>query len=114
MEIFSIEQQTQGELTIVRCKGRFDAHTMTEVKPVLEAATEHAPANLLVNLAEVSFVDSSALAALVSGMKRARQHGGDLTICGLQKSVRIIFELTRLDRAFTIVEDEATALAAAA
>ncbi len=61
------------------------------------------------NLAGVQFVDSTALATLVQGMKRCRQLKGDLRLCGLQQPVRMIFELTRLDKAFEIFsgEDEA-------
>ena len=56
-----------------------------------------------------SFVDSSALALLVKGMKHCRQGGGDLALCSLQQPVKVIFELTRLDKAFGIysTQDEA-------
>src|ERR671929_137943 len=68
----------------------------------LEEAADKPPAHVVVNLAGVKFVDSTALAALVRSMKRCRQQGGDLHLCGLQQPVRIIFELTRLDRAIEI------------
>lgn len=62
-------------------------------------------------MTSVSFVDSTALAALVQGMKHSRQQGGDLRLCGLGQSVRIIFELTRLDRAFEIYAKPKEAIA---
>jgi anti-sigma B factor antagonist len=69
-------------------------------------------ARLVVDLSDVVLVDSSGLAALVGGMKQARQGGGDLMLAGLQATVRIIFELTRLDRAFDIANDRDAAIAA--
>ena len=114
MDTFSVTERTENNIVVVTCSGRFDAFTIDQVKPILDAATEAEPTNVLVNLGEVGFVDSSALSALVSGMKRARSKGGDLVICALQQPVRIIFELTRLDKAFTLVDDEAAGLAALA
>ena len=111
MEVFSITKQENNGICIVTCSGRFDAYTMPEIKPVLDAATAEAPANVLVDLEAVTFIDSTALAELVRGMKNARLKEGDLVLCRLQQSVRIIFELTRLDKAFTIVDDVDAGLA---
>ena len=100
-----------GNVTVLDLAGRFDAHTA----PVAAGAIEKSltpPARVVVNLAGVHFLDSTALATLVQGMKRCRQAGGDLRLCQLQQSVRIIFELTRLDKAFDIHATEADALAA--
>lgn len=66
----------------------------------------------MVNLEQVNFVDSTALATLVQGMKRARQQGGDLYLAHLQPPVRMIFELTRLDKAFAIYASEEEAVRA--
>jgi anti-sigma B factor antagonist len=65
---------------------------------------------VVVNLTGVTFVDSTALSMLVQGMKRCREQHGDLILCGMQQRVRMIFELTRLDRAFEVVADEEGAL----
>ena len=89
--------------------GRFDAHVTPEIRQWLEAEASKPPAQILVNLKEVNFIDSTALAALVQGMKRCRQQDGDLVLCNLQQPVWIIFELTRLDKAFAIFEDESGA-----
>jgi anti-sigma B factor antagonist len=97
--------------TVLDLSGRFDAHTASAVNEALQEASSLAPAHIVVNLGGVSFMDSTALATLVQGMKRCRQAGGDLRLCNLQQPVRIIFELTRLDKAFDIYASEAEALA---
>ena len=100
-----IEIRTVGSVTIFSLAGRFDAFTAPAVADTLATATMMPLARVVVNLEKVTFVDSTALAALVQGMKRTREHTGDLKLCGLQQPVRIIFELTRLDKAFEIFSD---------
>jgi anti-sigma B factor antagonist len=97
---------------VLALSGRFDVYTVTNVLSWLEENTNQPPAKVVIDLTNVHFVDSSALAALVKGMKRCRQQGGDLYLCGLQKPVHTIFELTRLDKAFRIFTDEGEALKA--
>lgn len=55
---------------------------------------------LLVDLKEVTFVDSSGLGALVSILKMVRVAGGRLFICSVNEQVRLLFELTSMDRVF--------------
>ena len=94
----------RDQATVLQISGRFDAHMAPQIKALLERADT--PPQVVVNLAAVTFIDSTALATLVSGMKRCRQAGGDLRLCGMQQPVRIIFELTKLDRAFSIFPNE--------
>ncbi len=101
-----------NNVTILELEGRFDSHTAPSIREFLEAETLQEPAYIVVNLADVVFIDSTALSILVAGMKRARQLNGDLRLCNLQQPVRMIFELTRLDRAFEILAGEAEAIQA--
>jgi len=103
-------EHSAGPMRILELHGRLDAHTVAPVQAWLERATAGPEAQILVNLADVAFIDSTALGTLVQGLKRCRQGGGDLRLCCLQRPVRMIFELTRLDRAFTILTDEELAV----
>ncbi len=105
-----MQSHREGLITVLSLDGRFDAHNAPEVVEWLEKHIETNAAQLVINLAGVKFIDSTALAALVKGIKRCRQLGGDLRLCGLQKPVQIIFELTRLDKAFFIFADEKAAV----
>ena len=100
------------QVAILELAGRFDAYAEPQVKKWLEEEATSAPGRVIINLSEVNFVDSTALATLVQGMKHCREKNGDLYLCNLQQPVRIIFELTCLDKAFAIFLDEAEALAA--
>lgn len=101
-----------GQIAILELEGRFDAYEVATVKTWLEEAVNKTPAQIVVNLTKVNFIDSTGLATFVQGMKHCRNNDGDLVLYGLQQSVRVIFELTRLDRAFEIFETEDKALQA--
>jgi anti-anti-sigma factor len=60
---------------------------------------------LLVDLQNVAFLDSKGLGALLSALKIASAHNGKLFLCSLQESVRLLCEITKMDRVFTIFED---------
>lgn len=104
-----VEHTDQTSILIL--SGRFDAHTAPQVRSVLADLLEQGHSRVLVDMAEVGFVDSTGLSVLVSGMKHCRQAGGDLVLAQLGRPVRLIFELTRLDKAFGIYPDRVTALA---
>lgn len=106
----NITQRTTNNVRILELEGRFDAHTSQPIQAWLTA--EKAAANAVINLSGVNFIDSTALAVLVQGLKRCRENGGDLHLCNMQQATRIIFELTRFDKAFNIFGDEESAVAA--
>jgi anti-sigma B factor antagonist len=97
-----------NNVAILELQGRFDAHEAHQFTGWLEQNIA-SPARVVVNLSGVAFIDSTAIGVLVQGLKRCRQQAGDLRLCHLQQPVQIIFELTRLNRAFAIFtsEDEA-------
>lgn len=98
------------DVPILQPQGRFEAYTIAPVRNWLD---EHQnAANIVVDLSGVTFLDSTALATLVQGMKHCRQMGGNLHLAGLQPAVKLIIELTRLDKAFGIYPDVATAVSA--
>lgn len=101
---------TSNGIIILEPDGRFDANEAENVRETLKQAVSTVPAKIIVNLKKVNFIDSSGLAVLVQGMKRAKDKKGKLHLCNLQQRVRIIFELTRLDRAFEIFADEKSAI----
>ncbi len=73
--------------------GRFDAHTVNNLKAELEPVTS----SFVLDMTEVNFIDSSGLALLVSLFKKARDAKVEMRICNVQSSVRAIFEITKLD-----------------
>lgn len=103
-----ISGNTTNNITLLTLAGRFDAYAVPEVRSWMEQNNKSG--RLIVDLQEVNFVDSTALAALVQQMKHCRQQQGDLVLVNFQQPVRIIFELTRLDKAFVIQDSVETAV----
>ena len=81
---------------------RLDAHNSGEFKNRVTQLIEEGNTNLIIDLEEVSFIDSSGLGALLSGYKNVSSHQGSLMLSGLQSQVQSLFELTRLHRVFKI------------
>ena len=101
----------KNSVQIIELQGRLDAHQGTQVDHVL-AEAGRATRYTVINLSKVQFIDSTGLSVLIKGMKHHRENQSDLVLCELQQPVRIIFELTRLDKMFTIYPTENDALQA--
>jgi len=103
-------RQVDQDTWVVNLSDRLDAATAGPVKDEFKRLVKGGARTLLVGLERVSFIDSSGLAALVSGLKTARTTGGDLEVFAVQQPVRIIFELTQLHRVIAIHANELEAL----
>jgi anti-sigma B factor antagonist len=106
----NLKTETSGGLMVIYvCEERLDAHNAEELKTEMNRLFEGGTKDILIDLKEVRFIDSSGLGVLVSGFKNASTRQGSLKLCGLQTQVRSMFELTRLHRVFDIFQtvDEA-------
>ena len=97
---------------LIPLAGRFDATSVNVMKEVFKDLIGGAVTQVIVDMAEVSFVDSAGLSALVSALKRVRRLGGDMVIAGMQPQAKTVFSLTMLDQVIPIYTDRAEALAA--
>ena len=91
-----------GGETVVGAAGELDVNTAPELREQLARLVNEGARRIVVDLADVSFVDSTALSVLVSALKRLRQADGDLQLAAPTPSVRRVFEITGLTRLFTI------------
>jgi anti-sigma B factor antagonist len=89
---------------------RLDAHNSAGLKSEVQRIFEEGQKDLLIDLVNVRFIDSSGLGALVSGFKNATANQGTLKLTALQPQVKSMFELTRLHRVFEIFPSIAEAL----
>ena len=90
-----------GDVTVVTLSGELDASNAQKFKrdiaPVIEANVK-----VIFDVSQLRFIDSSGLAALVSGLRLARAKGGIIALSGAQSQAQIVFRLTMLDRVFPI------------
>lgn len=100
-------------VAILRPVGRFDAYQVPTINGWLSGhEAELGQARVVVNLQDVQFIDTLALATLVKWMKTMRSRDGDMKLCGLRQPVLKIFALSRLDRAFDLYDSEDAAIRA--
>ena len=66
---------------------------------------------ILLNLADVNYIDSSGIGVLVSGFTTVRSKGGELKLVNITKRIRDLLQITKLYSLFDIKDDEATAVA---
>jgi anti-sigma B factor antagonist len=84
---------------------RIDAHNSGELKDYLLQRIEQGDVNIVVQLEQVKFIDSSGLGALLSGFKHAATKSGKLVLACCNPRVLSMFELTRLNRVFEVYKD---------
>jgi anti-sigma B factor antagonist len=96
---------------VLPLKGEIDLHVSPSVTASLNAMIEKKPRRLVVDLSDVTYIDSAGLAALIEAMQKMEGYGGKFLLAGLQETVRSIFEISRLDLVFQIFPDVDAALA---
>lgn len=101
----NLKNEINGKIVVVFVKEeRLDANNSEELKSELVRVFEAGNRDLIVDLKEVRFIDSSGLGVLVSGFKNASTRQGTIKLSGLQTQVKSMFELTRLHRVFDIFQ----------
>lgn len=83
---------------VVRPEGRLNMVAAPALRKELHALVEGGSTRVVVDLGGTDFIDSSGLGALISGLKVARQAGGDLRIAAPTLQVTTVLELTNLNR----------------
>lgn len=96
--------ENRDGIVIVRPIGDIDLGRSPALRQHLNNAQSHKPSKLIIDLAEVPYMDSSGVATLIEAMQDARKADTHLILCSLQEKVRSIFEIARLDMVFTIVD----------
>ncbi|MFC1747727.1 anti-sigma factor antagonist [Pseudomonadota bacterium] len=88
---------SMNDALVVSLEGEFDAHVVAQLRDDFTAYSE-AESNVLINMKDVYFIDSSGIGALVFLFKRLVAKGLNLSICGVNGQPRDLFELLHLDK----------------
>lgn len=106
-----IKTRAQGDVYILDVKGEVDLYSSTVLREyVFTIIREHHPRILIIELTEVTYIDSSGIATLVEGLQLANKTETRFKIAGLSKRVLEVFELVKLERVFDIYSSEEEAL----
>jgi anti-anti-sigma factor len=93
-----------SQLTIIQPSGHINASNATEFQRQLTTEVASQKHSVLVDMHRVESIDSAGLMALVSALSLSQNLKRRFSLCCVAPSIRIIFELTKLDRAFEIYE----------
>ncbi len=96
---------TDPKMAVIRPSGHFNASNASEIQQQMTKVVSQTKYNfVLVDLEQVESIDSAGLMALVHVLQIAQSLDKRFSICSISPSIRIIFELTQLDRAFEILD----------
>jgi anti-sigma B factor antagonist len=105
------QARQDGDNVLASIRGEIDLHNSPELRGVLlTSLIESQPKRLVLNLSQVPYMDSSAIAVMVETLQKLRKFGGKLYLTNLQPRVKGLLEIARLDSIFVIAADEAEAL----
>ena len=102
----------QDRANVLPLEGDIDLHVSLAVTESLNAVIRKKAERIVIDLSRVTYIDSAGVAALILAMQEVEAYGGKFFLAGLQKTLRSIFEISRLDRTFRIFPDVDAALAA--
>ena len=104
--------QRQHRPNVLPLKGEIDLHVSPALTESLNAMTEEKPERIVIDLSRATYIDSAGIAVLILAMQEVEAYGGKFLLAGLQETLRLIFETSRLERVFQIFPDVDAALAA--
>jgi len=100
-----------GDVTVVDAAGRITlGEGSSALRDMLRDKVAKGQKKILLNLSEVSYIDSSGIGELVSGFTTVTNQGGSLKLLGLTKRVKDLLQITKLYTVFDVHDDEASAV----
>jgi len=109
----SVRHQTDAQppIAVIDLRGEISAAAESKLNAAYAAAEASGPPAIVLNFADVSYINSTGIALIVGLLARARKAKRRLLVFGLSPHYREIFQITRLADFMSIYQDEASALA---
>jgi anti-sigma B factor antagonist len=89
-------------IKIIQPSGILDGTTAQEFRQQIKSLAEKQVSIILIDFKDVKFMDSSGLGALILSLKTVRSSGIKMVLCSINDQIRMLFELTSMDRVFEI------------
>ena len=90
--------------------GEVNITTSPELRKAFEGIIKNNETKVLIDFSQVGYIDSSGLATLIEMLQRLKKSGGKLVFCNMSQKVKNVFEITKLDKLFSICESRDEAL----
>ena len=100
-----------GDVTVIDAAGRITlGEGASSFRDTIRELAAKGDKKILLNLSDVSYIDSSGIGEMVSGFTTVTNHGGQLKLLGLSKRVKDLLQITKLYTVFEVFDDEAAAV----
>lgn len=112
MAQFTIKERPAGDVTILDLSGKITiGEGSVQLREVVRSLLEQGKKKILLNLGDVSYVDSSGIGELVSSYTTTNNTGGQLKLLNLTKKIKDLLMITKLLTVFQTYDNEAEAVA---
>lgn len=111
-QAFKVQVSREAGSEVVTIHGALVDEAHLEAKEAFLGVLLGSPARILVDLTDVSYISSYGIGLLVAMLRRCRQRGIRMPVCGLRPEVQDLFQATRLSQVFEVFHDRASALSA--
>ena len=98
----SIENLDKGSWTLIDVGGELDLFTAPNLREMLIQADDRVQPLLVIDLDDVTFMDSTGLGVLIGGLRRARERSAEMVLVCTSRPVLRVLEITGLHHVFTI------------
>jgi len=107
----AIELDVKESVLCIRLSGELDHHAAEELRSkVTETLAANQIQHIVLNLGELSFMDSSGLGVILGRYKQIKATGGEMVVCSISPSVKRLFDMSGLFKIIRLEEDELKAL----
>lgn len=110
MSEFSVEVLQADEVTLIYPRGYINAHTVRLFEGEIQKALQQGRFKIVVSCAELLYIASAGLGAIMGAIEEIREHGGDLRLAELNETVRNIFEILGFHHLYRIFPTELDAI----
>lgn len=108
---FKATPRDSGNVSVIDISGRITlGEGSTMMREMLRDLLDKGQNKIVLNLADVNYIDSSGIGELVSGYTTVKNQGGELKLLNLTKKVHDLLQITKLYTVFEVHSDEQTAV----
>ena len=105
MDILEVTTQDSGGQVTISLKGELDLSSVGKVQEELRRVEAEGPAVLVLDLSNLTFLDSTGLRTVVTADERARENGRRLVVVRGPDAVQRVFAITRLEERLEMIDD---------
>lgn len=106
----AVKIENKNGLSVCYVEGEVDINSSPAIKKSFDKLIAARTPKIIINLSKVTYVDSSGLATLVEILKNMKAYGGRLRLTNMSSKIKSLFEITKLEKLFEIMADEADAI----